>query len=274
MSPNKLHLLSLMHLLAPKHLVSGLSVRARIVTITLIPVLGFLASSVAYVAGERDVERALESVRQATALADASREFKTAVTSIQAAARIFAVNPRSTYLQALGEAQAAASSQFAVIFKLSAEFPRDNLAAIERTLVRLNGNLVELKKEYERLDADDDTGVRARLRQSGGSVERIFSLDLSWLNLEAERAMVESLLSMRRHEAAYILDRSFDDRKRFTEEVGKFDAILDAGSRGTCPEGTRAPERARILRGLRELAGDGSRDRQPRRRHRFGFRDS
>ncbi|MCC6775781.1 MAG: HAMP domain-containing protein [Hyphomicrobiales bacterium] len=219
--------------LAPKHLISRLSVRARIVTITLIPVLGFLASSFAYVAGERDVERALESVRQATALADASREFKTAVTLIQAAARIFAVNPRSNYLQALGDAQATAATQFAIILQLSADFRRENLGAIERTLARLNGNFGELKKEHDRLDAENDTGVRARLRHTGASVERIFGLDLSWLNLEAERAMVETLLSMRRHEAAYIVDRSFDDRARFSEEVAKFDSILEAGSRGT-----------------------------------------
>ena len=48
--------------LSPRRLISRLSVRARIIAITLIPVLGFLANGAAYVAGERDVDRAVDSV--------------------------------------------------------------------------------------------------------------------------------------------------------------------------------------------------------------------
>jgi methyl-accepting chemotaxis protein len=73
--------------LSPRRLISKLSVRTRVIAITLIPVLGFLATGAVYLAGERDVDRAFDSVGRATALADASREFKASVGAIQGAAR-------------------------------------------------------------------------------------------------------------------------------------------------------------------------------------------
>jgi CHASE3 domain sensor protein len=142
--------LSILRALSPRRLVSRLSVRARIIAITLIPVLGFLANGMAYVAGERGVDRAVTSVERATSLADASREFKSAVGAIRAAARSFALHPRSSYLQTLSDAQAEATAQFTAILQLSDSASESNLAAIERTLARLHGNFGELRKEYDR----------------------------------------------------------------------------------------------------------------------------
>src|SRR5262245_62380168 len=44
---------SILRILSPRRLISKLSVRARVIAITLIPVLGFLAIGIAYIAGER-----------------------------------------------------------------------------------------------------------------------------------------------------------------------------------------------------------------------------
>ena len=85
----------------PRRLISKLSVRTRIVAITLIPVVGFLANGLTFVGGEREVGASLDSLRQATEAADASREFKGAVVTIQAAARSFGDHPRPGYLQIL-----------------------------------------------------------------------------------------------------------------------------------------------------------------------------
>jgi hypothetical protein len=59
--------------ISPRRLTLALSVRARIIAITLIPMIGFLANGAAYVSGEQDVDHALDSVKQATSFADASR---------------------------------------------------------------------------------------------------------------------------------------------------------------------------------------------------------
>jgi methyl-accepting chemotaxis protein len=210
----------------PGRLTPKLSVRARIIAITLIPVIGFLANALAYVAGEHDVDRALDSVKQATSLADASREFKSAVGSIQAAASSFAMLPRPSYLQTLSDAQAAAMAQFITIRHLAGA-DQTSLDATERTLARLQGNFAELRNEYERLGADGNTGIRPRLRQVAAEVERIISLDMSWLSEATAHQLIESLLSMRRFEAAYMLDRNPDDRAGFGAELAKFNKILD-----------------------------------------------
>jgi methyl-accepting chemotaxis protein len=221
--------------LSPKRLMSRLSVRTRIIAITLIPVVGFLAIAAAYVAGMNGVDRAVEAVRQATALADASREFKTAVGNIKSAARGFAMHPQSSYLQALGDSQAAATSQFTIIRELGGNDREANLDAIERTLARLEGNLHELQKEYQRLAGDNDAGIRLRLNQAAAAAERLIALDPSLHtdgpNQEAgeagEHRLIEQLLAMRRFEAAYVLDRNFDDRAGFDDAFARFNATLD-----------------------------------------------
>jgi hypothetical protein len=63
------------------------SVRTGIIVLALIPVVGFLANGLTYVSGEGDVGEAFQSVGNAHALADASRDFRIAVAAMRIAAR-------------------------------------------------------------------------------------------------------------------------------------------------------------------------------------------
>lgn len=65
------------------YFVSSFSVRTRIVSIALIPVIGFLANGINFAAGERDVDHAFSAAKQASQLADASREFKGAIATMR-----------------------------------------------------------------------------------------------------------------------------------------------------------------------------------------------
>ena len=71
------------------------SVRARIIVLATIPILGFLASSIAYVTGEAEVQATFERMKRAAALADNSQDFKEALSSMRIYARDFAARPRS-----------------------------------------------------------------------------------------------------------------------------------------------------------------------------------
>ena len=51
-------------------LVSGLTVRTRIVVLAAIPLLGFLANGTAFTTGQAEVEDDFDSVKQAAALRD------------------------------------------------------------------------------------------------------------------------------------------------------------------------------------------------------------
>ena len=219
--------LQILRVISPRRIVSNLSVRARIVLITLIPVIGFLANGLTYVSGEREVDAAFGSFTQATTRADASREFKRAVVTIQAAARSFAEHLRPGYLQILSDAQAAAAAQFAIIQQLSDGGRQSNLDAIAQTLARLRENFDGLKSEYVRLGAENDAGIRSKLRTAAEDVERVIGLDMSWLQDDTAHRLIEALLSMRRYEASYMVDRNFADRAGFNAEFGKFIKIID-----------------------------------------------
>ena len=62
---------------------TDLSVRTRLIVLSLIPVVGFAAIAFAYLSSERAVDAAFGSVQQSSRLADASRAFKESLTTMQ-----------------------------------------------------------------------------------------------------------------------------------------------------------------------------------------------
>jgi methyl-accepting chemotaxis protein len=89
--------ISLSRLLSHGSLNSQVSVRSRIIAIAIIPVVGFLANGLTFRAGEADVERALLSVRRATALADASADFKAGLAAMRNGIRDFIAEPGAEF---------------------------------------------------------------------------------------------------------------------------------------------------------------------------------
>ena len=69
-----------------------MSVRARIIAIAFIPVVGFLANAIAFTSGETKIEDSLGNVGRAVVLADAARELKDSVGIMRAAARDFSAS--------------------------------------------------------------------------------------------------------------------------------------------------------------------------------------
>src|SRR5205085_11736457 len=84
------------------------SVRTRLTVLSLVPVVGLLAIGLAYVASERTVESAFESVHQSSRLANASREFKDALTAMQLRTREFVAQPQPFLISRFEEAHASA----------------------------------------------------------------------------------------------------------------------------------------------------------------------
>ena len=72
---------------------TDLSVRTRLIVLSLIPVVGFAAIAFAYLSSERAVDAAFGSVQQSSRLADASRAFKEALTTMQVRAKDFVAQP-------------------------------------------------------------------------------------------------------------------------------------------------------------------------------------
>ncbi len=84
-------------------MLTSVSVRTRIVVLALIPVAGFLANGLTYISGEGDVGRAFATVTQSTALADASRDFKSAVAAMRLVVKDFSVSPNNNLVISFDE---------------------------------------------------------------------------------------------------------------------------------------------------------------------------
>jgi len=78
---------------SPAHLVSRVTVRTRIIIIAMIPVLGFLANGVAFTTAQSESEAAFRSAHESAEVAEASREFKLALTAMRMSAKEFAAHP-------------------------------------------------------------------------------------------------------------------------------------------------------------------------------------
>src|ERR1019366_9396013 len=91
---------SMSRIFSHKLLNSKISVRARVVAIAVIPVIGFLTNGIAFNAGETDVESAFLSVKHAAVLADASEEFKGGLAAMRISVRDFIANPNQDSISA------------------------------------------------------------------------------------------------------------------------------------------------------------------------------
>src|SRR4051812_9679596 len=92
----------------PTDLFRVLSVRVRVATLALIPIIGFAANAVTYMSSENEVAAAFTSTRASAQLSDASEEFKAALAGMRASATEFAIQPSTDLADAFLSAQAAA----------------------------------------------------------------------------------------------------------------------------------------------------------------------
>ncbi len=102
--------------------------RTRIVVLALIPVVGFLANGLTYVSGEGDVATAFDTVNRSGALADASRDFKSAVSTMRIIVKDFSVAPNDNLLVGYEQAHALALQSLDAI---AASIDRRHAANIE-----------------------------------------------------------------------------------------------------------------------------------------------
>jgi hypothetical protein len=92
--------------------IASLSVRTRIIGLALIPVVGFLANGIAFTTGQSEVNDAFANAGTAAALADASREFKLALATMQIAAKDYVAQPSDERARAFEAARMLTTGNF------------------------------------------------------------------------------------------------------------------------------------------------------------------
>ncbi len=203
-------------------LLTSISVRTRIVVLAVIPVVGFLANGLTYVSGEGDVGTAFKTVNRSGALADASRDFKSAVTAMRIIVRDFSVTPSDNLVVSFEQVHSRALRSLDGIEAAIDRHYTSNIVSLRNDVMNLNETFNELVREQKVLGFDETSGLRGRLRDAGNAVERIVNENMNWLaEAEATKLMI-ALLTMRHHEAEYRLIQTELTRQQFLIGYKKF----------------------------------------------------
>jgi len=206
----------------------GLSVRARIALIALIPVVGFLVDAIAYRAGTNEVERAFASSRRADVLVDASSEFKSAIMVMFISALKFAANPSETEVTAFKEAYQQGVNKIAVIEQGFEYLAADRIQSLQTHLGSIEQHFDELVVAQKRLNFAVTDGLRGRTRDASNAVQRLINDGLGALPEISRRELRSALIGMRRFESEYRLSQDEFLRQGFLAEYGRATETITA----------------------------------------------
>jgi methyl-accepting chemotaxis protein len=220
--------LRLTGLISPKLLISRVSVRTRIIALAIVPVIGFLANGIAFTSGKTEVDSAFESAQQAAVLADASREFKVALTTMRMSAKEFATQPSYDLVNLFAENHDSALHSLDVIEAATDPEPRADIGILRVKVETLKGSFSSLVSEQEQLGFAESEGLHERLSRAGTAVERLINEDLTWVADTESKKLLISLLTMRRYEVQYRQNRIEFVRQRFAEEFANFNRIFES----------------------------------------------
>jgi methyl-accepting chemotaxis protein len=204
-----------------------ISVRARIAALALIPVIGFAIIGLAYVAGEQEVEAALESAKTSGALADVSRDFKGAIGTIRIAAKEFAAKPGADKVKVFDEAYATASKKLETLETIDQVSEREEVGFLRLRLTELKERFSDMLIEQGKLGFSANEGIQGHMEKISTTVERIINEEMPWLSNADQKKLLFSLLIMRRYEADYRLSRQDISRSMFFHEFKNFNNALD-----------------------------------------------
>jgi methyl-accepting chemotaxis protein len=207
-------------------LLATFSVRTRLIALALLPVVGFLGNGFTYNVGEGEVGQAFQTVKQSAALADASRDFKSAISDMRIAVKDFAIAPRPELAIAFTAAETAASRWLNTAASINGMRSQD-LVSVQAQLTAIKKNFDSMVEEQETLGFDDSQRIRRQLHDAGTAIERTLNEDMSWLAETDANKLMMMLLTMRHYEAEYRLAPSELMRQLFFNTYNQFNDTFD-----------------------------------------------
>ncbi len=202
---------------------TDLSVRTRLIVLSLIPVVGFAAIALAYISSERAVDTAFDSVQQSSRLADASRVFKESLTGMQVYAKDYVAQPQLGLVARFSDAHGSAMESLNTLQELAGATDKPTLAALQGRVANLKTTFAALTAEQEELGLTEFEGIQGSLRDGGNLMERTVNEDMSWLSEADQRKILIPLMLMRRYEVEYRLTRAEPVYTSFKQERAAFE---------------------------------------------------
>ena len=209
------------------HIFSRLSVRSRIILLGIIPVVGFLANGIAYMAGDLEVGHAFNTVHRDAAVADASRDLKAGLLMMRVATTEFVAHPSDREVQNFGDGQKLAMQSLDHIAATLEGADQDVITPLRITVRDLKTSFASLVNEQKSLGYTETEGTTAELTAASNTIEQIIHDDLSWVAEGDAAKLLASLLTMRRYEIEYRLTRSQTAEQHFLDEIKNFNRLFE-----------------------------------------------
>jgi methyl-accepting chemotaxis protein len=203
----------------------NVSVRTRIIVLALVPVVGFVANGLTFVSGEADVDTAFQTVRKSGELADASRDFKSALAQIRLVVKDFSAAPNIELVTKFAQAHATALRSLDAI-EIAEGRDAVNVVGLRKVVLELRDNFNELVKQQNLLGLDDGSGLRGSLASAGNAVERVINENMKWIAAGDATKLMMTLLRMRQYEADYRLNQREIAKQEFLLAYGRFNDIF------------------------------------------------
>jgi methyl-accepting chemotaxis protein len=204
----------------------GMSVRAKIILLAIIPVVGLGVIGAAYLSGERAVDEAFRAVRNSSVLTSASGDFRVALVDMRVIAQVFAQRPTRALVEEFAAANKAARASLDVI-EQSMQAKGIDIGQLHDSVSGLRRHFENLLREQELLGFGETSGIEGALRVSASAVERVINQEIPQLsNLDSMR-LLASLSTMRRYESEYRLNRTTYLQASFFQEHDTFKQALD-----------------------------------------------
>ena len=164
-----------------RQLFDRLSVRARVAALGVVPIIGFLAYGLAYMASDIEVGRAFESVRRDNAVVDASADLKGGLLAMRLATVTFATNPTDAQVKAFDQAQQLAMKSLDRIQATLMSSQQDVITPLRITIRDLKASFESLVSAERALGFNETQGTTADLIAASAAIQHIISNDLSWV---------------------------------------------------------------------------------------------
>jgi methyl-accepting chemotaxis protein len=191
-------------------------------------VVGFLATGIAFIGGDAEVGSAFDSVHRNTAVADASRDLKSGLLLMHAAATDFVAHPSNDDVKDFDRGQAMSMQCLDRIQATLDSSQQDAITPLRITVRDLKASFESLVNEQRSLGFSENEGLTADLIAASNAVESIIQQDLSWVADVDRGNLLASLLTMRRYEIEYRLTRDAAAERRFMDEVKQFNLLFES----------------------------------------------
>ncbi len=213
--------------LSVTRMMSGITVRTRIIILAIIPLFGFLANGTAFTTGQRDVEDAFASAERANTLAESSQNLKNALGSMRILVRDFAMQPRDELIRGFEDLLKTSIDNLVRIESDTSAEMRPNIQGLRQSLTGAKDRFDHLVGAQRTLGYSDDEGLRQRMRLAAFAVERLINEDMAWLTKADAQHLLVSLLVMRRSESDFRVARTSLAQTEFMGGVAAFNQTLN-----------------------------------------------